>query len=145
MSTKPAPVLNQINLVVADMAASVAFYRRLGLTIDDTHPFSAHHINIHMPGGLKLELDSIAFAKHWDAGWRSAPGTARNVIGFNLPSRRAVDDLFAKLTAAGHPGQQAPYDAFWGAGYAVVEDPDGNPVGLMSPIEANRKSTPPTM
>ena len=98
-----------------------------------------------MPGGFTLELDSIEFAKRWDAGWRGAQGTDRNVIGFNLPSRRAVDDLFAKLTAAGHPGQQAPYDAFWGARYAVVEDPDGNPVGLMSPIDPGRRSTPPSM
>ena len=145
MPTGAPPVLAQLNLVVADMAASVAFYRLLGLTIDDTHPYAAHHIDVRMPGGFSLELDSVAFAKRWDAGWGGAPGTARNVIGFNLPSRRAVDDLFAKLTAAGHTGQQAPYDAFWGARYAVVEDPDDNPVGLMSPIEPGRKSTPPQM
>ena len=145
MPTDEPPVLAQLNLVVADMAVSVAFYRLLGLTIDDTRPYSAHHIDVAMPGGFTLELDSIEFAKRWDAGWRGAPGTGCNVIGFNLPSRRAVDDLFAKLTAAGHAGQQAPYDAFWGARYAVVEDPDGNPVGLMSPIEAGRRSTPPSM
>ena len=32
------PVLNQFNLVVNDMAATVAFYRRLGLTIPDATP-----------------------------------------------------------------------------------------------------------
>ena len=145
MPTDAPPVLAQLNLVVADMAASVAFYRLLGLTIDDTRPYAAHHIDVVMPGGFTLELDSIEFAKRWDAGWRGASGTGRNVIGFNLPSRQAVDDLFAKLTAAGHAGQQAPCDAFWGARYAVVEDPDGNPVGLMSPIDPGRRSAPPSM
>ena len=27
----------------------------------------------------------------------------------------------------------------------VVEDPDGNPVGLRSPIDDDRRSTPPSM
>jgi len=49
-----------------------------------------------------------------------------------------------ELTAAGYRGQQRPYDAFFGARYAVVEDPDGNPVGLMSPVEPARRSSPPT-
>src|SRR5262249_48713811 len=129
------PVLQQLNLVVADMAASVRFYRLLGLPVDDTRPFSAHHVEIEIPGGLHLDLDSIAFAKRWDAGCRGQAGPSRNVIGFSLPSRAAVDDLYAKLMAAGHHGQQPPCDAFWGARHAIVEDPDGNPIGLMSPID----------
>jgi uncharacterized glyoxalase superfamily protein PhnB len=40
---------------------------------------------------------------------------------------------------------QAPFDAFWGARYAIVEDPDGIAVGLMSPISANRRSPPPAV
>ncbi len=143
MSTDAKPVLAQLNLVVADMQASVAFYRRLGLTVDDRHPWSAHHVDIHMPGGLALDLDTVAFAKRWNTGWRGQPGAAHTVIGFNVATRDAVDRLYADLTGAGHHGQQPPYDAFWGARYAVVEDPDGNPVGLMSPIDDAHRSTPP--
>jgi catechol 2,3-dioxygenase-like lactoylglutathione lyase family enzyme len=145
MARAAPPVLGQINLVVADMAATVAFYRRLGLTIDDSHSFAAHHLGVTMPGGFVLEFDSVAFAKRWDAGWRGRPGPGRNVIGFDLPSRGAVDALYADLMAAGYRGQQPPCDAFWGARYAVVEDPDGNPVGLMSPIDPARTSTPPAI
>ena len=47
------------------------------------------------------------------------------------------------MTAAGHRGLQAPFDAFWGARYAIVEDPDGIAVGLMSPISAEHRSPPP--
>ena len=50
---------------------------------------------------------------------------------------------YADLTGAGYAGQQPPYDAFWGARYAVVEDPDGNPVGLMSPLDPAYRSAPP--
>jgi catechol 2,3-dioxygenase-like lactoylglutathione lyase family enzyme len=145
MSTDASPVLAQLNIVVADMAASVAFYRRLGLQIDTTSPFAAHHLEAKMPNGLDLALDSAEFAKRWDAGWRGQSGAARVVIGFNVPTRAAVDERYADLTAAGYTGQQPPYDAFWGARYAVVEDPDGNPVGLMSPRDPARRTAPPAL
>ena len=58
--------------------------------------------------------------------------------------REDVDDLYEELTAAGHAGQQPPYDAFWGARYAIVLDPSGNAVGLMSPVDPARRGRPPT-
>jgi len=60
-----------------------------------------------------------------------------------VDSRQAVDDLVASLAADGVPVQQAPYDAFWGSRYAVVSDPDGNGVGIMSPPEDAYRSDPP--
>lgn len=47
-----------------------------------------------------------------------------------------------ELVAAGHRGRLEPYDAFFGARYAMVDDPDGHAIGLMSPIDAARKFTP---
>jgi catechol 2,3-dioxygenase-like lactoylglutathione lyase family enzyme len=39
------PVLDQVNLVVSDMETTVAFYRRLGLTIPDTDAAFQTHGN----------------------------------------------------------------------------------------------------
>ena len=142
------PVLNQLNLVVRDMDAVVRFYRRLGLAIPDlaVTRSGGHHLEIEMPNGMSLELDSMALAKAYNAGWREATGGGcRSVIGFALPSRDAVDARYGELTAAGYVGQQPPIDAFWGARYAIVEDPDGNHVGLMSPIDPARRGTPPDL
>lgn len=131
------PVLDQINLVSSDIEATVRFYRRLGLTIPDTDPeFQHHHRTARLPGGIDIDIDSVEFARHWDEGWRS--GTV--VIGFKVASREAVDTIYGDLTSAGYAGQQRPYDAFWGARYAVVEDPDGNAVGLMSPVDPSRRA-----
>ena len=133
------PVLDQINLVVSDMEATVAFYRRLGLDIPDTDPaFQSHHRAAHLPGGIDFDIDSVEFARYWNKGWKSGAG----VIGFKLASREQVDAVYADLTSAGYVGQQEPYDAFWGARYAIVEDPDGNPVGLMGPIDPARRRPP---
>jgi predicted enzyme related to lactoylglutathione lyase len=38
---------------------------------------------------------------------------------------------------------QPPYDTFCGARYAILLDPDGNYVGLMSPPDPARRSAPP--
>jgi uncharacterized glyoxalase superfamily protein PhnB len=53
-----------------------------------------------------------------------------------------VDEIYADLVGAGYLGQQEPVDASWGARFAVVEDPDGNAVGLMSPVDAQRRRPP---
>jgi catechol 2,3-dioxygenase-like lactoylglutathione lyase family enzyme len=137
--TNDSPNLDQLSLVVSDMAAAVTFYRRLGLDIPDTDPaFQVHHRSAHLPGGVDLDFDSPEFARHWNVGWR----TGRAVIGFKVSSRERVDSLYSELTAFGYVGQQPPYDAFWGARYAIVEDPDGNAVGIMSPVDADRRSYP---
>ena len=135
------PVLSLVTLVVKDMDASVAFYRRLGVTIaDGDATWGPHHRSAEGQGGVALDFDSQSFAPKWNKG--SKPGDTA-VIGFQMPSREAVDEAYAELTGAGHAGQQEPFDAFWGARFAVVEDPDGNAVGLMSPIDPARQSAPP--
>lgn len=54
------------------------------------------------------------------------------MLSVAVGSRTEVDRLYTELTGAGYGGQQPPYDALWGSRYAIVADPDGNPVGLMS-------------
>lgn len=45
--------------------------------------------------------------------------------------------------AAPNNRMQMPYDAFWGARYAVIRDPEGNSVGLESPLDEGKRSWPP--
>ncbi|MDQ6698499.1 MAG: VOC family protein [Actinomycetota bacterium] len=132
------PILNQVNLVVSDMEAAVAFYRRLGVAVPDADPaWDDDHRAATMPGGVELDLDSARSVKMWDKGW---PADRRGpVVGFSVPTREAVDETYAELIGAGVKGQQPPFDAFWGSRYAVVEDPDGNAVGIMSPQDPERR------
>jgi len=144
------PVFDQLNLVARNMEATLAFYRQLGLQIPDSAIWRTasgpHHVTVEMPNGVELEFDSIELAKIYNAGWRPPEaGGSRSVIGFKLPSREAVDARYAALTAAGYTGRQPPYDTFWGARYAIIEDPDGNHVGLMSPSDPARRSAPPAI
>jgi catechol 2,3-dioxygenase-like lactoylglutathione lyase family enzyme len=134
------PKLNQLNIVVRDMDATLAFYRRLGFVID-AEP-GAQHVEVPMGGGLSVEFDDTETVAVWDSGWPGNTGGSV-VLGMALPTRAAVDATYEDISTAGHRGRQVPYDAFWGSRYAIVEDPDANPVGLMSPIEESRKTWPP--
>jgi uncharacterized glyoxalase superfamily protein PhnB len=141
--TDPGPVFDGINLVVGDMDASVAFYRRLGTTIPDQGPWDADHRTAETAGGASFEMDSTRFVPKWNSGWPGSQGRGAAVFGFKVAKREDVDRIYDDLTAAGYQSQQAPYDAFWGARYAIVEDPDGNAVGLMSPMDDTFRSEPP--
>ena len=136
---------NQVNLVVRDMGASLAFYRRLGLDIPAPWESGGHghHAKAETGGEVDLEFDSHQLAHAYNQGFAAERG--RVVIGVGLESREAVDALWHSLLAEGAQGLQPPFDAFWGARYAIVEDPDGNPVGLMSPVDPARRSAPPEL
>jgi predicted lactoylglutathione lyase len=134
------PVLSSFTVIVRDMGKTLAFYGLLGLT-SDAEPGSPH-ASVSFPNGVSLDFDSVEFVPMWDSGWKGATG-GTTLLNFSVASRDGVDALYMKLTQAGHVGRQQPFDAFWGARYAIVDDPDGNGVGLMSPIDAERNTWPP--
>jgi catechol 2,3-dioxygenase-like lactoylglutathione lyase family enzyme len=140
----PSIRLDQLSLVVRDVVAARTFYARLGVGFgEQPDPTWARH-HVTAPQGevvpFDFELDSTVFAPKWNVGW---PGGHGVVLGFKVGTRQDVDDLVAELRAEGAVVQQEPYDAFWGARYAVVSDPDGNGVGIMSPVDPARRTTPP--
>jgi uncharacterized glyoxalase superfamily protein PhnB len=141
--------LNQLDLVARDVERSIAFYRALGIRIPKKAVWrtasGTHHVDIALPNGLTLHFDSTALARVYNKGWRTNTTGGNAVFGFTLKTRRAVDATYARLTKAGHKGLMPPYDAFWGARYAIVGDPDGNHVGLMSPSDPKRRGQPPDL
>jgi catechol 2,3-dioxygenase-like lactoylglutathione lyase family enzyme len=153
MSEKLPPVFNQLNIVSGDLAASLKFYRQLGVEIPENAiwktPSGNHHITAQRLSegeAADLDIDSAAFARVWNSGWKDRRDLAgRVVIGFGVSSREGVDALYAEMMAAGYRGLQSPYDALWGARYAVIEDPDGIAVGIMSPVSAEHRSPPPAI
>jgi catechol 2,3-dioxygenase-like lactoylglutathione lyase family enzyme len=140
--------LEQINIVVRDMQRSVAFYRLLGVSIEEPRgeewaEWARHHVNGTTSNGVRVELDSVAFAKQWHPGLDEAKLGGGVLPMFHVSSREDVDRVHARVTAAGHRTHKLPEDAFWGARYAIVEDPDGNSVGIMSAIDESKRRPPP--
>jgi catechol 2,3-dioxygenase-like lactoylglutathione lyase family enzyme len=127
-----AATLGVIGVVVEDMGRSLAFYRRLGLDIPadaDGQP----HVEVGLPGGLKLVFDTAETIRSFDPSWTPPSGSPRMGLAFACDSPAEVDKLYGELVAAGYEGHLEPWDAFWGMRYAVVHDPDGNGVDLFCP------------
>lgn len=140
-------VLDQVNIISSDLRRSLDFYRRVGTSFPrplENPAGELFHASSESEAGAHLELDSPNFAPVWNAGWAQRTDlVGRIVLGFRLATREAVDERFDTLTCAGYRALQPPFDAFWGARYAIVEDPDGIAIGLMSPIDPTRQTRPP--
>jgi catechol 2,3-dioxygenase-like lactoylglutathione lyase family enzyme len=123
-----------IELVVSDMAATLAFYRQLGLDIPadaDTQP----HVDVDLGGGLRLAFDTEDTLRSFDPAWTAPSGGGHRVgLAFECDGPAEVDAGWKELTAAGYHGHLEPWDAFWGMRYAVVHDPNGVPVDLFAPL-----------
>lgn len=120
-----------VEMVVADMAATLAFYRRLGLDIPadvDSEP----HVDIELGESMRLAFDTEATILSFDQTWSAPTGGHRVALAFDCGSPEQVDAAWAELTGAGYEGHLPPWDAFWGMRYAVVHDPDGTPVDLFA-------------
>jgi uncharacterized glyoxalase superfamily protein PhnB len=145
--TVPPLALGQINIVVRDMQRSIAFYRLLGVTIEEPSAewaaWAPHHVNGETSNGVRVELDSVAFAKQWNPALDEARLGAAVLPFFHVASRDEVDRVHARMTKAGYRSQKAPEDAFWGARYAIVEDPDGRSVGITSAVDGTMRRPPP--
>ncbi|MEV0967765.1 VOC family protein [Microtetraspora glauca] len=128
-----APTFNLIGLVVADMGAALAFYRRLGLDVPaeaDSEP----HVEATLPGGLRIAWDTVDTIRSFDPGW-TPPGEGTRVsLAFACADPAEVDRVYDDLVKAGYDGHKEPWNAFWGQRYAIVHDPDGNGVDLFAPL-----------
>ncbi|MGW4052807.1 VOC family protein [Streptomyces sp. NPDC004779] len=124
------PRLDLIGLVVADMAASLAFYRRLGFGFPEGSE-GAPHVEAVLPGGLRLAWDTEESVRSFDPSYRRAEGS-RGDLAFRCDSAEEVDAAYAELTEAGYAGHMKPWDAVWGQRYAVVLDPDGYGISLFA-------------
>ena len=141
------PKLDSITVITSDMDRSLEFYRMLGVDVPTGGVWrtdsGAHHASAKMEGA-DLDFDSAVFAPLFNQGWAGRDDLAgRTIVGLRVTSRDDVDARYATLVAAGYRGLQPPYDAFWGSRYAVVEDPDGLAVGLMSPVDEEKRGAPP--
>ncbi|MBA0049935.1 glyoxalase [Streptomyces sp. AJS327] len=128
------PQFDMIGITTSDLAASLAFYRRLGLDI----PAGAEeqpHVEAALPGGLRLAWDTDDTARSIDPGYDpAATGRGRIALAFRCADPAEVDGQYAELTSAGYRGHLEPWDAFWGQRYATLLDPDGNTVELFAPL-----------
>jgi predicted lactoylglutathione lyase len=126
-----AIVPHTIDIVVADMAASLAFYRTIGL--DAPADADGPQMQIATPGGATIGLVTEDLVRQSNPEW-TAPEGSRVTFSCRCDSAAELDGIHARAVAAGYASKQDPWDAFWGQRYAMLLDPDGNRVDLFAAI-----------
>lgn len=124
----------QINLIVADLERSRAFYERLGIEFGsrNRHGEGPAEACVSTNTGITMVLHSTGFASWWDeSAPQPTPGGPQ--VDLQLASTAQVDAIVADLEVAGARVIKAPADMPWGQRFAIVGDPDGHRVGLKSP------------
>jgi catechol 2,3-dioxygenase-like lactoylglutathione lyase family enzyme len=122
--------LEYVGLVVRDMAASLKFYRLLGLDIPanaDTEP----HVEYSPAPGFRVAWDTEELIKGIDSDWIEPVGQ-RIGLGIKCADAAEVNALYARVIESGYMGYKQPWDAFWGQRYAIVTDPDGSHIDLFA-------------
>jgi catechol 2,3-dioxygenase-like lactoylglutathione lyase family enzyme len=128
------PRFDFIGLVVADLATSLAFYRRLGLDIPldaDASP----HVEVAFPGGLRMAWDTQETIRSFDESWSPPSGGHRVALAFACDSPADVDVNYLALVESGY-NDHPPWDAFWGQRCASLSTPTAttsscSPVGSL--------------
>ena len=128
------PTSTVFQMFARDLAASLDFYRLLGLPVPDS---AQPHVVVQLPGGNTFAFDSEETIVGMHPGWTSPSSSAsRLALAFGLDTAAEVDARYEKVTEAHSSGVLEPYDAPWGQRYATVADPDGNWVDLFAPLES---------
>lgn len=127
------PRFDAIGIATADLGASLAFYRLLGLDIPEGAE-DQPHVEAQLPGGLRLLWDTDETIRSFTPDWQPTAGAGRLGLAFVCDSPAEVDAVYAELVGAGYRGETKPWDAFWGQRYATVQDPDGNGVDLFAAL-----------
>jgi hydroxymethylpyrimidine/phosphomethylpyrimidine kinase len=122
--------LNQVTLPALDYAASVAFYRALGLTqIVDAPP---RYARFECEGGATLSIHTV------EPEARAEPAPSGVTVYFEMED---LDARVAALRAAGLVFLSGPQDQPWLWREARLRDPAGNEIRLYHAGE-NRRFPP---
>lgn len=128
--------LGFIGIVTKDMAASLRFYRKLGVLIAEGQD-GAPHVEAKLEDGTTLAWDTIETIREFDASYTPPIGSHHIALAFDKGSPAGVDAAFAELVEAGFDSHVDPWDAHWGQRYATLLDPDGNSIDLYAQLDRN--------
>jgi catechol 2,3-dioxygenase-like lactoylglutathione lyase family enzyme len=126
---------DMIGIIVHDMAAALRFYRQLGLAIPEGVE-GEPYVEVISPNGYRISWNTVEMVKGIYPEWQEPQGH-RMGLAFKCDSPAEVDAAYSRLVSAGYESYKEPWDAFWGQRYAMVKDPDGNPVDLFAPLASS--------
>ena len=126
------PKLDAVSVTTSNLARTVEFYTLLGFEFPEHQEDDGHLEAKTSEGSARLMIDTKQSIKDI-IGEDPKPGN-HSSFAVNYSSPQDVNLVAKSLKDAGFLVAKAPWDAFWGQRYAVVEDPDGYKVDLYAAL-----------
>lgn len=123
-----------IEILTADLAATLRFYADLGLPVPENAE-GEPHVEIPLGNGLRLAVDTEATIASYDPAFMPPSGRGRLALALRADTPAEVDEIHLRMTSAGHRSHLAPWDAFWGQRYASLIDPNDVQIDLYCPLQ----------
>ena len=125
--------LGIIGLHVADLGASLDFYRRLGLDIPTDVDLSGQAYRLRLPTGQVFFWETLAYTRADFPDYEPGTGQRKVSLEFGFRNAGEVDEMYDALLAEGYGSYKEPLS--WGnIRYAGVIDPDDNQIALRFPL-----------
>ena len=131
--------LYMVGLIIEDMRKSVEFYRRLGIDIPEGSE-EKQHVAVKM-NGLTFFLNTKQLNARWDPAKTEASGGYRIILEFYLKTPDAVDAKYNEMKGYGYQSHVEPFETFFEAYFAMIDDPDGNTILLSAFEEQNTEDS----
>ena len=127
--------LDGFGIMVDDMAVMVRFYRDvLGFKI--TEPEDTSNVFLEKDGTLFLLYRKSDFEKMTNRKFSYCSGiNGHYEIALGVENYAAVDQAYARVTAAGARGIMEPMTEPWGQRTCYIADPEGNLIEIGSFIK----------
>ena len=112
--------INAVTLATGDMAASLAFYRALGMRL--RYGGAEAHFTSLQSGACHVNLSAALVMS-------AAPFPGRVIFYVD-----DVDAAYTKICTAGYVPETTPADAPWGERFFHIRDPSGHELSLARPL-----------
>jgi catechol 2,3-dioxygenase-like lactoylglutathione lyase family enzyme len=123
--------IDAVAVTAGDLSRAAAFYELLGFRFPPVAPGDLH-LESESGSGVRLMIDAASLMREL-IGEPPRPGnTSGFALRYDAPAE--VDEVAARVGAAGQTVVTEPWDAPWGQRYATVADPDGHRVDLFCPL-----------
>jgi catechol 2,3-dioxygenase-like lactoylglutathione lyase family enzyme len=107
------PELNAIGIVASDMAHSIRFYQAVGVRCPG-HAGKKGTSTRRCRTACRLMLDTEETRPQLPPRLDTRDGESGSGFALECESPAEVDEIYARVTAAGFHGEKEPWDAFWG-------------------------------
>lgn len=125
--------LNAVGVTSTNLQKTISFYKLLGFSFGEFLADEKHIESISGNNSAKLMIDTQDVVEDI-IGEVPVPGN-HSSFAIEYDSDDEIDEVVSNVERLGFMVVKAPWNAFWGQRYAIVQDPDGYKIDLYAQLK----------